>query len=171
MKLKMIAAALAAFTFAAGCQTTGAGSDQSVKDFCADSANADNHVCQVKLELDGHTKDLADTSLSLAEARQVADDALTEAEAATKKAEEARAIASSALNQSALTCKTLTIQKSKTGSCEPGYTLMSCTQTRFTYSAGGLSILREISDEQCRFHDRVLEMQVRCCTMGAQVVN
>ena len=54
-------------------------------------------------------------------------------------------------------------QKTDVGSCEPGYTLMSCTQTRYTTARGGLSILREINDEQCRFNTRVLEMQVRCC--------
>ena len=30
----------------------------------------------------------------------------------------------------------------------------------------GPSIMREINDEQCRFHDQVLEIQVRCCAIA-----
>jgi hypothetical protein len=53
--------------------------------------------------------------------------------------------------------------------CREGFTLTSCQQTRYTYRAGGPSILREINDQQCRFHDRVLEMQVRCCGTASSV--
>jgi len=65
-----------------------------------------------------------------------------------------------------LYCETQTIQQTNIGSCPVGLKLMSCTQTRYTFRAGGPSILREINDETCRFHDRVLEMKVRCCTVS-----
>jgi hypothetical protein len=42
-------------------------------------------------------------------------------------------------------------------------------QTRYTTSAGGLAILRSINDTECRFNTRVLEMQVRCCHVGADM--
>lgn len=164
MKIRLFGAAIAAALFAAGCQTTGAGADMSVAQFCADPANMDDYVCQMKLELDGQSTELAATSMSLADARAVADSAMTKAEEAAAKAEAARSLANSAmLKASDLDCKTMTIQKTNIGSCEPGYTLMSCTQTRYTYAAGGPSIMREIDDQQCRFHSRVLEMKVRCC--------
>ncbi len=136
----------------------------TVAEFCADPANSAAYVCEVKLELDGQSQKLSDTSLSLSDARAVADSAMAKADEASAKADEARSMAQSALLSSEdLSCKTMTIQKTDVGSCEPGYTLMSCTQTRYTTARGGLSILREINDEQCRFNTRVLEMQVRCC--------
>ncbi|MEZ5947040.1 MAG: hypothetical protein R3C04_09375 [Hyphomonas sp.] len=70
---------------------------------------------------------------------------------------------SKASRDDSVVCETRTIQQSNVGTCRPGYTVTSCTQTRFTYRAGGPSILREINDQQCRFQDKVLEMQVRCC--------
>lgn len=65
-----------------------------------------------------------------------------------------------------LTCVTRTLNRTQTGSCDPGYTLTGCTQTRYTYSAGGMAILRSINDTECRYNSRVLEVQVRCCAMG-----
>ena len=79
-------------------------------------------------------------------------------------AQRAEAAASSIDN---LYCETNTIQKTDTGSCPADFRLMSCTQTRYTTRAGGLSFLREINDESCRFNSRVLEMQVRCCTVAS----
>ena len=83
-------------------------------------------------------------------------------------ADEAKATAEAALAKTdEMVCETRTVQKSDTGTCRPGYTLTSCTQTRYTTRAGGLSFLREINDAQCRFNDRVLEMQVRCCNTAS----
>lgn len=152
--------------------------DTSVAEYCADVRKANENVCRLKVEIDGNATSLASTNLSLREARSIADRALSAANSAQLSANSAQASANqanslaqqamqradSALgNMENLTCETRTIQKTNIGTCEPGYTLMSCNQSRFTYAAGGLSILREIDDKQCRFHDRVLEMKVRCC--------
>lgn len=143
----------------------------SVADYCADGTKADEAVCQLKLEIDGNTTALADTNMSLREARAMASRAQSAADAAQSSADRANSLAAQAMaranaahgNMEHLTCETRTIQKTNIGTCEPGYTLTSCTQSRYTTRSGGPSILREIDDKQCRFHDRVLEMKVRCC--------
>lgn len=63
-------------------------------------------------------------------------------------------------------CVTRTLNRTRTGSCDPGYTVASCTQTRYTTRAGGMAILRSVSDTECRYNSQVLEVQVRCCAMG-----
>ncbi len=63
-------------------------------------------------------------------------------------------------------CVTRTLNRTRTGSCDPGYTLTGCTQTRYTRNAGGMAILRSVNDTECRFNSQVLEVQVRCCAMG-----
>ena len=63
-------------------------------------------------------------------------------------------------------CVTRTLNRTRTGTCDPGYTLTGCTQTRFTSRAGGMAILRSVSDAECRYNAQVLEVQVRCCAMG-----
>ncbi len=63
-------------------------------------------------------------------------------------------------------CVTRTLNRTRTGTCDPGYTLTGCTQTRYTSRAGGMAILRSINDTECRFNGQVLEVQVRCCAMG-----
>jgi hypothetical protein len=63
-------------------------------------------------------------------------------------------------------CVTRTLNNTRTGTCDPGYTLTSCTQTRYTTRAGGMAIMRSINDTQCRYNAQVLEVQVRCCAMG-----
>ena len=70
------------------------------------------------------------------------------------------------MTQAAFNCETKTVRRSKTGACGEGYKVQSCVQTRFTHRAGAPSILREVTDEGCRFNDQVLEMQIRCCTTG-----
>lgn len=143
--------------------------DMRVADYCADPANSMKDICQIQFELDGQKKALADTDMSVAQARAIADDALNRANSAQAAAEEARRLASAAYSKQSdeLHCETRTIQKTDTGTCSPGYTLVSCNQTRYTYRAGGLSFLREIDDKKCRFNSRVLEMKVRCCMAGA----
>ncbi len=162
----IFAGAAAAMTLAA-CQSFP--SDMSVADYCANADNAGEAVCKLNVEIDGQKTALADTNLRLSDARAVADSATTAAEEAKAAAARAQATADQALSRANaaldddLVCETRTIQQTNIGSCAEGYKLMSCTQTRYTYRAGGPSILREINDKQCRFHDRVLEMQVRCC--------
>ena len=111
--------------------------------------------------------------MSLRDARQMADSAMMaansaqdSANAAQSRADEAFSLATH-LSEKDLDCKTTTVQKSNIGTCEPGYTVMGCVQTRYTHRAGGLSFLRELNNEQCRFNSRVLEMQVRCCRAAA----
>lgn len=169
MKLKtpMIAAVSAVLITACA----GLPNGTSVADYCADGTKAEEAVCQLKLEIDGNSTALADTNMSLRDARAMANRAQSSANSAQASADRANSLAAQAMARANaangtmehLSCETRTIQKTNTGTCEPGYTLTSCTQSRYTYRAGGPSILREINDKECRFHDRVLEMKVRCC--------
>ncbi|MFN4023403.1 MAG: hypothetical protein ACK4MQ_01105 [Hyphomonas sp.] len=140
----------------------------TVAEYCANPNKSNENVCRLKVEIDGQSTALADTDMRLSDALRLtataqatADQARADAAAALAKAEQALA------KEEQLVCETRTIQRSDVGTCREGYTLTSCTQTRFTYRAGGPSILREINDQQCRFNDRVLEMQVRCCGMAS----
>ena len=157
MKFRILGAIACAAGVLVACQTAPQAVEEiTVAEYCADTINIDDHVCQVKLELDGQSELLANTSLSLSQARAIADTAHAKAEEAARKAEEARRMAAQALlSQDDLVCKTQIIQKSKVGGCEPNYT-----------NAGGVSIMREINDNECRFQDRVLEIQVRCCRLA-----
>lgn len=156
----------------AGC-ATGLPSDMTVAEFCANPDNVSEEVCRLKVEIDGNATALSETNLSLNEARQVASSAAAAAASAQSSADAAQARANDAyalashLSEKDLDCKTTTVQQSNTGTCEPGYTVMGCVQTRYTHRAGGLSFLRELNNEQCRFNSRVLEMQVRCCRAAA----
>lgn len=155
----------------AGCM--GIPRDMTVAEYCANPKKAYDNVCRLKVEIDGTSTALADTNMRLSEARSIADNALAAAAAAQSTADGASTSAAAALAkaeaaaQAAQTnrvvCETRTVQKTNTGTCRQGYSLTSCTQTRYTTRAGGLSFLREINDQQCRFNERVLEMQVRCC--------
>jgi len=135
--------------------------DMTVAEYCANPKKANENVCRLKVEIDGQSTALADTNMRLADGLKLTASAQSTADAALAKADQALA--------NNMVCETTTVQKSSTGSCREGYTLTSCTQTRYTYRAGGPSILREINDEQCRFNDRVLEMQVRCCGTASTV--
>lgn len=172
MRIKsLLAGSMLAVTLA-GC-ATGLPSDMTVAEYCANPERSGEDVCRLKVEIDGNATALAETNMSLREASQIADSALSaaanaqaSADAAQSRADEALALASH-LSEKDLDCKTTTIQQSTTGTCEPGYTVMGCVQTRYTHRAGGLSFLRELNNEQCRFNSQVLEMQVRCCRAAA----
>ncbi len=163
----------------AGCQSLSG--DMSLADYCANPNNGNDAVCRLKVDVDGNATTLADTNMSLSTARTVADsaasaasDAQAAADAAMSTANQAQATADSAMSlasEAGMSCKTDTIQKTNIGTCEPGYVVMGCTQTRYTTRAGRLSFLREINNEQCRFNSRVLEMQVRCCTADAAAMD
>ena len=176
MKLSTSLFGIASAAILASC--AGIPKDMSVAEYCADQRKSFENVCRLKVEIDGNATSLSQTNISLSEARSIADralgaagDAQASANSAQAAADRANTLASQAMQRADsaantmenLTCETRTIQKTNIGTCQPGYTLMSCAQSRFTYRAGGLSILREIDDKQCRFHDRVLEMKVRCC--------
>lgn len=153
----------------AGCMSIP--SDMTVAEYCANPNKANENVCRLKVEIDGNSTALTDTNMSLAEARMIAVNALRLGEEAKiragkaqTRADQAYQLASTAmLKEEDLVCKTEVVQKSAIGTCSPGYTVMGCVQTRYTKRAGGLSFLREVNNEQCRFNSKVLEMNVRCC--------
>lgn len=145
-------------------------SDMTVAQYCANPNKASENVCRLKVEIDGQSTALANTDMRLADAFKLTADAQATADSAKADAAAAMTTAQEALAKNdALVCETTTVQKSNVGTCREGFTLTSCTQTRYTTRAGGPSILREINDEQCRFNDRVLEMQVRCCGTASSV--
>jgi len=145
-------------------------SEMTVAEYCANPSKANENVCRLKVEIDGQSTALADTNMRLSDAFKLTAGAQATADSAKADAAAAMARAEEAYNKDdAMVCETRTIQKTNVGSCREGYTLTSCNQTRYTFRAGGPSILREINDEQCRFNDRVLEMQVRCCGTASSV--
>ena len=155
------------------CNTLSA--NQSVADYCANPDNSGEAVCRLKVEIDGNSTAIADTNMKVGEAMNLAASAedaaaaaAADAAAAQATADEALSKANSALEGGDLDCMTQTINQSDTGTCPADYTLVACTQTRYTTRAGGLSFLRELSDEQCRFNSQVLEMDVRCCRAAAE---
>lgn len=168
--LKTLTAVILACGFAA-CQSN----DIRVADYCADPNKAGDKVCQLYVDIDGTRTALADTDMRLSDVRSIASSANAAAYRAQETADRAQATANEAHAKanSALAsienlhCVTNTINKSKIGTCPANFKLVSCTQTRYTYRAGGLSFLREINDEKCRFNSQVLEMQVRCCTVAS----
>lgn len=162
-------AAVALAAVVAACQ--GIPKEQTVAEYCAVPDHQDEGVCKLKVEVDGQSVALADTDMRLSEARGVADGAASAAAEAKELAAAAMARADEAAGMTDdVVCETRTIQNSSIGTCRPGFTLTSCTQTRYTYRAGGLSIMREINDKQCRFNTKVLEMQVRCCAAASSGV-
>ncbi len=167
MRLTPFFAALALSAAMAGCQLA---PSTSVADYCADANNAGTHVCQLSLDIDGTRTALAETDMSLQQATELADRSLRAAAQAQRTADDARATADEAMRRATaaladndLFCETRVINNSDTGTCAEGFTVMSCAQTRYTTRAGGLSFLREIDNEHCRFNSSVLEMHVRCC--------
>lgn len=166
MNLKAIAAiaALAMASAVSACQQIP--EDMTVAQYCAQPDKAKTDICKINVEIDGQQRALADTNMSLAQARTIADNALARANSAQASADAAMTAANEAKTLAAFNCTTTTVNRSKTGQCAPGYKVQSCVQTRYTYSAGAPSILREVTDEGCRFNDKVLEMQIRCCTTG-----
>jgi len=140
----------------------------TVAEYCANPKKANESVCRLKVEIDGQSTALASTDMRLADGLKLAANAQATADSAKADAAAAMAKAEAALADT-MVCETTTVQKSNIGSCREGYTLASCNQTRYSYRAGGPSILREINDQQCRFNDRVLEMQVRCCGTASSV--
>lgn len=165
MKLRMVAATAAVAMALGACQSIP--DDQTLAQYCGDAAHANKDVCKVNVEIDGQKTALASTNMSLSEARKIADRALADANTAQQTALQAQQTAIDAQKAAAFNCETKTIRRSKTGSCSPGYKLVSCTQTHYTTRAGGPSIMRSIDDSQCVFQTRVLEIQARCCATGA----
>lgn len=138
----LFAVAALAFLATACANRTG---DQSIADWCAaDAGRANTDICKQHADTETLGGRIANVLGIANRAQSTADQAM-------------------ARN---MVCVTRTLNRTQTGTCDPGYTLTGCTQTRYTTGAGGLSILRLINDTQCRFNTRVLEVQVRCCAMG-----
>jgi hypothetical protein len=147
MRIASIFAAAAIALFAGACANrTG---DQTIAEWCAaDAGRADTDIC----------KQHADTE----EVRTSLGSRIAEVFGVANRAQ---ATADQAMARNVV-CVTRTLNRTRTGSCDPGYTLTGCTQTRYTTRAGGMAILRSVNDTECRFNAQVLEVQVRCCAMG-----
>jgi len=147
MRIASIVAAAALALFAAGCANrTG---DMTIAEWCgADPGRANTDIC----------KQHADTE----EVRVSLGQRIAETLGIANRAQ---ATADQAMTRE-ITCVTRTLNRTRTGACDPGYTLTGCTQTRFTRRAGGMAILRSVNDTECRYNAQVLEVQVRCCAMG-----
>lgn len=147
MRIVSIFAALALVTLAGACANrTG---DLTIAEWCAqDESRGNTDICKQHRD----TEEVRTTLGSrIAEVFGVANRAQQTADAAMTRN---------------VVCVTRTLNRTRTGSCDPGYTLAGCTQTRYTTRAGGMAILRSVNDTECRFNAQVLEVQVRCCAMG-----
>jgi hypothetical protein len=132
-----------------GCATrTG---DRTLAEYCAVERNQNHDLCKVHRDIEGTRTTLGDRIQNVL---GVANRAQTTADQALAREDQ-------------MTCVTRTLRNTAEGTCDAGYQLTGCTQTRFTYRAGGMSIMREINDTRCRYQGQVLEMQVRCCHVGA----
>ena len=172
MKLMMVVVVSAVAMALGACQSIP--KDETLAQYCGDVKHADKVVCKVNVEIDGQKTALASTNMTLSQARAIADKAMAQANTAhqtamqaQQTAMQAQQTAMDAQKAAVLTCETKTIRRTSTGSCSPGYKLVSCTQTHYTKHAGGPSIMRSIDDAQCTFQTKVLEVQARCCADGA----
>ncbi|MEZ5994466.1 MAG: hypothetical protein R3C25_01795 [Hyphomonadaceae bacterium] len=147
MRIVSIFAALALATLATACANrTG---DMTIAEWCsADPGRADTDICKQHADTEEVRTSLGQR---IAEALGVANHAQQTADSAMARN---------------VVCVTRTLNRTRTGSCDPGYTLTGCTQTRYTTRAGGMAILRSVNDTECRYNAQVLEVQVRCCAMG-----
>src|SRR5262245_59732284 len=137
MRIASIAAAAALALLAAACASrTG---DMTIAQWCAaDPGRANTDICKQHADTEEVRTSLGQR---IAEAFGLANRAqATEDQAMTRQ----------------ITCVTRTLNRTRTGSCDPGYTLTGCTQTRYTTSAGGMALLRSVNDSECRFNSRVL---------------
>lgn len=144
----LIVAGIAAL--AAACATGHTG-NKSLEAYCAIEGNTDTDICKVNAA--SVTRDQA--------TRAVADKGVADAARAQSTADQALA------RQDGVFCETRTLNRTDTGTCSAGYTLVGCAQSRYYKRAGGPSIMREIDDSHCRFATRVLEIKARCCMVGA----
>ena len=146
MRIAFIIAAGALSLFAAGCDRTG---DQTIADWCAaDASRAHTDICKQHADTEQVRTSLGDR---IAETLGIAHHAQDTADQAMARN---------------VMCVTRTLRRVQSGTCDPGYTLTSCTQTHYTTHAGGVAIMRSINDTECRYNSRVLELQARCCAMG-----
>jgi hypothetical protein len=147
MRIASIFAALALVSVAGACANrTG---DMTIAQWCSqDASRGDTDICKQHRD----TEEVR-TSLGtrIAEVFGVANRAQQTADQAMARN---------------VVCVTRTLNRTRAGTCDSGYTLTGCTQTRYTRRAGGMAILRSVNDTECRYNAQVLEVQVRCCAMG-----
>lgn len=156
---------LAAFSAALGVGACANRSgDQTIAAYCGLAKHTGEDLCKVHRDVETTRADVKRNREDLNATREVAD-------RADRTASEALGLAQQASQRGQnLSCVTRTQRRTDTGSCESGYVLTSCSQSRFTTRAGGTTVLRDINDQQCRFATRVLEMKVRCCAVGAPAI-
>jgi hypothetical protein len=144
----LIVAGIAAL--GAACATGHTG-NKSLEEYCSIGDNADTDICKV------NAAGIARDNATRAVAQQGVD-----------AAGRAQATADAALaRQDGVFCETRTFNRTDRGSCAQGYTLVGCAQSRYTYRAGGPTVMRDMDDQTCRFATRVLEIKARCCMVGA----
>lgn len=144
-------AAMVALTAGLGACANRTG-DATIAAYCADPDKQDEDICKLYAE-DVSTRQTLGGRIE--QVFGVANDARSRADRAQASADAIQ-----------MSCVTRTVNNAQTGTCDPGYTLTACTQTRYTTRAGGMAILRQVNDQECRYNSRVLEMQVRCCYAG-----
>lgn len=146
MRIASIFAAATLALFAAACSRTG---DATIADWCAaDAGRANTDICKQHADTEGVRTSLGERIAGV-----------------LGVANRAQSTAEQAMGRNVM-CVTRTMNNVRSGTCDPGYTLTGCTQTRYTANAGAMAIVRSVSDTECRFNSRVLEVQVRCCAMG-----
>ena len=144
----LIVAGIAAL--AAACATGHTG-NKSLEEYCSLGDNSKTDICKVNaagVSRDNTTHALAQQGMDAAGRAQTAADAAM-------------------ARQDGVFCETRTFRHSSTGSCSTGYTLVGCAQTHYTKRAGGPTVIRSMNDSTCTFATRVLEVQARCCMVGA----
>ena len=150
MKFSRVLFVVGFAALAAACATGHTGK-KSLEDYCATGNNSRTDICKVNAA--SATRD--------SQIRQIAQSGVDAAARAQSTADAALA------RQDNVYCETRTFRRSDTGSCSAGYTLVGCAQTHYTYKSGGPTVIRELNDTSCRFATRVLEIQARCCMVGA----
>lgn len=150
MKLVRLLVVVGVACIAAAC-ATGRTGNKSLEQYCAIGDNAKTDICKVNTA--GITRDNATRAIAQ-QGVDAAGRAQTTAEAALAR-------------QDGVYCETRTFNRTDTASCGQGYTLVGCAQSRYTYRAGGPTVMRDLDDTSCRFATRVLEIKARCCMVGA----
>ncbi len=147
MRIASILAAAALALLAGACANrTG---DMTIAEWCAaDAGRANTDVCKQHADTENVRTSLGDRIGGV-----------------LGIANRAQSTADQAMGRNVV-CVTRTLNRTRNGTCDPGYTLTGCTQTRYSAAAGGMAILRSVNDTECRYNSRVLEVQVRCCAMG-----
>ena len=125
MNLKHIASAAVLAVAASACQQIP--DEMSVVEFCSNPNNLNKDVCKVNVEIDGQKRALAETNMTC---RPGPPDRRERACPRQRRAGDRRQGRASGRRPA---LRDPHDPAPKTGSCSPGYKLISCTQTRYTY--------------------------------------